>query len=295
MMISKVILALSFIVVVLSFNKTSNGHVSRSLLGLKAPVLNVDGIVKQALSSPPKIPLLFQTWSKSHVPTDQAIFSCALSTTYIGKDAIFFAGTARKAGYTGDIVVAVLPNSNQNFLNKLKDYNVSVYVVPIECAGRSDVRCKFRGVPDFPITLARYFVYQAWAAKYSPSAYIMISDFRDVLFQSNPFKNKIADWGPTNYDLVLFQEAHPNRVINRCPHTGGFLLGCYGKDVYRKIGANTISSSGVIFGTRDAIIVYVSLCTELRCANLSNVFHIILNYYDYSLQILILVIIARHI
>lgn len=258
MVLTAFLVLLTSVVVALSLNATYSVRVSRSLLGIKPPVLDVNTIVQQATNSPPKIPLLFQTWSKAHVPTDQAIFSCALSTTYIGKDAVFFAGTARKAGFTGDIVVAVLPNSNQNFLNKLRDYNVSVYVVPIECAGRSDVRCKFRGVPDFPITLARYFVYQAWAVKYPASAYIMISDFRDVLFQSNPFKNKIADWGPTNYDLVVFQEAHPNRVINRCPHTGGFLLGCYGKDVYRKIGSNVISSSGVIFGTRDAITVYVS-------------------------------------
>lgn len=174
------------------------------------------------------------------------------------KDAIFFAGTARKAGFTGDIVVAVLPNSNTDFLNKLKQYNVSIFLVPIECSGRSDVRCKFHNEADFPITLARHYAYQTWASKYSKDAYIMVADFRDVLFQSNPFKNKFEDWGPSNYDLVLFQEAHPNRVINRCPHTGGLTLGCYGKDVYRKVGPNTISSSGVIFGTRDAIIVYVS-------------------------------------
>lgn len=289
MLITVFFVFLSLISCVFASNVTTEERISRSLLGIKPPTLAVDTIVKQALSSPPKIPLLFQPWSKAHVPSDQAIFSCALSTTYIGKDAIFFAGTARKAGFTGDIVVAVLPNSNQNFLNKLRDYNVSVYVVPIECAGRSDVRCKFRGVPDFPVTLARYFIYQAWAVKYATSAYIMVSDFRDVLFQSNPFKNKIADWGPSNYDLVVFQEAHPNRVINRCPHTGGFLLGCYGKDVYRKIGASTISSSGVIFGTRDAIIVYVS--TVLAVNMIPTVFGGALCLSDFicfGIQILIL-------
>ena len=185
----------------------------------------------------------------------------------MAKDATFFAGTARKTGFTGDIVVAVLQGANQNFLDKLKFYNVSVYVTPIECSGRSDVRCKFQGVPDYPVTLARYYAYQALALKYSPSAYIMISDFRDVVFQSNPFKNRIADWGPTNYDLVLFNEAHPNRVINRCPQTGGFMVGCYGRELYKKLGANTVSSSGVVFGTRDAIVVYVSqLYPLVRCS-----------------------------
>lgn len=238
------------------YNDTS-GHVSRQLLGLKPPDISANSIVEKVLKQPSKIPLLFEKWSHPHVPTDQAIFACALSTTYIGKDAVFFAGTARKAGFTGDIVVAVLPNTNQGFLDKLKSYNVSVYLIPIECSGHSDVRCKFKNAADFPVTLLRHYAYQAWAAKYPSNAYIMVSDFRDVLFQSNPFKNKFDDWGPANYDLVVFQEAHPNRVINRCPQTGGFTLGCYGKEAYRRISANTISSSGVVFGTRDAVIVYV--------------------------------------
>jgi hypothetical protein len=225
---------------------------------LKPPKQTAEAIVAGVLNHAAKIPLVFESWSKMHVPSDQAIFSCAFATTYMARDATFFAGTARKSGFTGDIVVAVLPKSNPAFLDKLKEYNVSVYTVPIECSGRSDVRCKFNGVADFPVTLSRYYAYQAWASKYPQNAYIMISDFRDVIFQSNPFKNKIADWGPTNFDLVLFQEAHPNRVINRCPHTGGYTLGCYGKEAYRRVGSNIISSSGIVFGTRDAIIVYVS-------------------------------------
>jgi hypothetical protein len=233
-------------------------HISRRLLGLEKPEVLAETIVSNALSRPSKIPLLFEKWSHPHTPSVQAVFACALSTTYIAKDAVLFAGTARKSGYAGDIVVAVLPNSNQGFLDKLKSYNVSVYLVPIECAGHSDVRCKFNNAADFPVTLARYYAYQAWATKYPQDAYIMVADFRDVLFQSNPFKYKFDDWGPANYDLAVFLEAHPNRVINRCPHTGGFTLGCYGKDIYRKIGTNIITSSGVLFGKRDAIIIYVS-------------------------------------
>jgi len=237
--------------------------VSRRLLGIKSRALDSDKLIQTLSREAPYIPLVFQKWSTPHVPSSEAIFACAFSTSYMAKDATFFAGTARKTGFTGDIVVAVLQGANQNFLDKLKFYNVSVYVTPLECSGRSDVRCKFQGVPDYPVTLARYYAYQALALKYSSSAYIMVSDFRDVVFQSNPFKNRIADWGPSNYDLVLFNEAHPNRVINRCPQTGGFMLGCYGRELYKKLGANTVSSSGVVFGTRDAIVVYVSIFDPL--------------------------------
>jgi hypothetical protein len=237
-------------------SKEQSSH--RNLLGLGPPKLTVEDIIHAATKGPTVQKMTFETDSTPHVPSSQAIFSCAFSTTYMAKDAIFFAGTARKAGYTGDIVVAVLAGSNKDFLEKLKSYKVSIYTVSMDCAGLNDMRCKFAGEADVPVTLTRYYFYQKWALLYPKNAYLMIADFRDVLFQSNPFKNKFNDWGPNNYDLVLFQESHPNRVISRCPHMGGYVMGCYGRAVYRKIGASTISSSGVIFGTRDAIIIYVS-------------------------------------
>ncbi|KAJ1427489.1 hypothetical protein B484DRAFT_450265 [Ochromonadaceae sp. CCMP2298] len=205
------------------------------------------------------MPMIFQTWSTSHKPSAEAIFTCAFSTTYTAKDARYFAGTARKAGFKGDIVVAVLPGSSQLFLDKLKSYNVTVYLAPIKCVYFVRHSCTINNMPDYPVTLARYLYYQQWALMYPQTAYIMLADFRDVLFQSNPFQNRIAEWGPANYDLTIFQESHPNRMINRCPHMGGFVLRCYGKAVYQKIGSSVVASSGVVFGVRDAIIVYTQL------------------------------------
>jgi hypothetical protein len=93
-------------------------HVSRRLLGLKPPKQTADAIVAGVLNHAAKIPLVFESWSKMHVPCEQAIFSCAFASTYMARDATFFAGTARKSGFTGDIVVAVLPKSNPAFLGK---------------------------------------------------------------------------------------------------------------------------------------------------------------------------------
>jgi hypothetical protein len=238
----------------------------RVLLGQTTHGTTAETILNSARHPSQPTPMHFQTWSTPHKPSAQAIFSCALSTSYMDKDAVFFAGTARRSGFTGDIVVAVLPDSNQGFLDKLQSYNVSVYVAPLKCArtgsGHSDVRCKMDFAPnivgEYPITLARYFYYRQWAIIYPQDAYIMLADFRDVIFQSNPFQNRFGDWGPSHYDITIFQEAHPNRVINRCPHMGGFVLRCYGKEVFRKIGASVVASSGVVFGVRDAIVVYVS-------------------------------------
>lgn len=203
----------------------------------------------------------FESWSMPQQYSEQAIFAVAMATTYIPRDAMIFAGTARRTGFEGDIVVAVLPGANQNFLNKLKDYNCSVYTMPVQCSGRADIRCGFKGATDFPVTLLRNYLYQFWAMKYPSSAFIMTADFRDTIFQSNPFKYKIEDWGPNAFDLTIFLETHPNRVINRTPTVGGFMLNCYGRDVFRQLGSGTVSSNGIVFGRRDALIIYNYLIT----------------------------------
>lgn len=45
--------------------------------------------------------------------------------------------------------------------------------------------CSFEGQTEsFSINMIRYHLYQWWATKYSNNALVMISDFRDVFFQS---------------------------------------------------------------------------------------------------------------
>lgn len=208
------------------------------------------------------ISLAFEQWSTPMRVTERAIFSCALSASYMPKDARQFVGTARKAGFAGDIVVGVIPGASQLFLDALKKYNASVYTVSTKCSGKMDIRCTVPGFTDLPVTLLRLKLYQIWATKYPSSAYIMNSDFRDVIFQANPFKYKFSSWGPDAYELVLSQEPHPNRVINRCPRIGGYVLNCYGKQVYHQLGSATVSNNGVVLGTRDATIVYNHLILE---------------------------------
>lgn len=87
--------------------------VTRRLLGLKPALLNPDQLIATLTKEAPYIPLEFQKWSYPHNPSSEAIFACAFSTSYMAKDATFYAGTARKAGYAGDIVVTVLPNADK--------------------------------------------------------------------------------------------------------------------------------------------------------------------------------------
>lgn len=69
---------------------------------------------------------------------------------------------------------------------------VNACVVSAACEGRlDDVRCSYAGVTNTPVTLLRYHIYQQFALNYPESTEIMVSDFRDVFFQSNPFKYKV--------------------------------------------------------------------------------------------------------
>lgn len=217
--------------------------------------------VEDLYTTPTPLNIKILPGSKLHNSSAQAIFSCALTTTHVGQDALYFAGSARRAGFTGDIVVGVLPGMTDAFMQRLKEYNTTIYTVNTECVGKvgTNIQCHYGTHVDVPVTLFRYYVYQYWALKYSKQSVILLADFRDVIFQTNPFNYKTTDWKPPHFDLTVFQEAHPNRVINRDIASGTNIQNCYGKEVFRTIGSNTISSSGVVFGSRDAIVAYVSI------------------------------------
>ena len=214
--------------------------------------------------------LQFETWSTPHSRSSSiAIFTCALSETYIFDN--FLVSTIRRSGYSGDLVVAVLPNADSDFLGTLKLFGVTVYTAPLTCSKmkrKFETSCDFLG-EHLPLTLIRSFIYQYWALQYPDTTYIMMSDFRDVIFQSNPFtlKNKFNYWGPSAYDITFFAEHHPNRVINRCKHTSTTLNHCYGRSITDQIGTSTIINNGVVFATRNASLIYVSftfICNQMN-------------------------------
>lgn len=190
---------------------------------------------------------------------NNVIIACALSTTYISLDAMRYLGTARKAGFVGDIAVAVLPNSDSKFLAALIKYNATIFTVSSSCSGKSNILCKFQGKEDMPVTLLRFFAYQEIISKYASSSKVLMTDFRDVFFQSNPFKQKYVSQMSKSNDIFFFQEPHPNRVINRDSQNLYFISLCYALDVTRWVATNTHSSSGAVMASRDAALAYVSI------------------------------------
>lgn len=210
---------------------------------------------------------VFMNWgpiagSVNHTSSQESIFTTALSVTYGCVTARVFAGSARAVGFTGDIVVSVLPNSKPRFLECLKEHQVIVYEADMKCEGH-DVhqKCSLNSMSHLvaPVSLFRYYFYTYWSAFYPPDSVMMLADFRDTFFQSNPFNYKKSEWYPPASDLVMFEEFFPLKTISRDMFVQGYLTDCYGTEVLPMMMANTIITTGMALGSRDGIVTYVSM------------------------------------
>lgn len=70
-----------------------------------------------------------ESWSKPHTKSGPAIFAAAMTANLRRADANYFVNTARKTGYKGDIVLAVLPTTGEVFSKALRDYDCIAYTV----------------------------------------------------------------------------------------------------------------------------------------------------------------------
>jgi hypothetical protein len=195
--------------------------------------------------------------SQVHQPSMDAVFAMGYSDLLLRRDAVLFAGTLRKTGFKGDIVVGVSPTARPDFIQALHELKCILYTINIDCGGVHNAKmCTFKEKTNIiaPIAMIRYFLYEFWATKYDSFAWIMVSDFSDVIFQSNPFQYRTEEW--KSFQLLVFLEHHPTKVINRCIFNKGWIEACYGNEAIVKYGSNTVSCSGVTMGSRDAVLLY---------------------------------------
>ena len=175
-----------------------------------------------------------------------------------------FTKTLRNTGYADDIVLAIDVEYKEGFIKALKQLNAIVFHVNLTCSGHNN--CRFVDVQLqesnkwMSVNMLRVFMYKWWASMYHSDAVILLTDFRDVIFQSNPFLYNPQDWAAPRYQLVVFQESFPNKMIYRCLFNSGWIRGCYGEDTLKYLGSNPVSCSGTVMGSGQAIIAYVS-CT----------------------------------
>lgn len=109
-----------------------------------------------------------------------------------------FCGTARKSGFDGDIVLATHPHINNGIKKYLQDKRVTVYGLDVKCKGSNPTEVCTLASSEFktnavPIAMLRFYIYQWWALQYEETSVIMLSDFRDVFFQANPFAYKYPE------------------------------------------------------------------------------------------------------
>jgi len=185
-----------------------------------------------------------------------------------------FAGTLRKSGYTGDIVIAVEHDIKSKESGRVFEYlenlDVVLYPVQVNCGG--DIRVKSReqgclwtgldgktkdpsGI-ERPIALIRYNVYLALAEMYYPDAWILLSDYRDVFFQDDPFKFVPASVPAGEKPLWVFEEDKRSQTMGTCPFNRGWVTSCWGKHAVDRFEKDPIRCSGNTMGTQEAIVIY---------------------------------------
>lgn len=223
-------------------------------------------------TGPPNDPSTFigfqpESWSRPHNPNANAIFSLAVvqgandrAVCSSPNNLVLFLGSARRV-FDGDIVIAL---ETEQFTDKMKrileHYRATVYLLPPalctqqlgDGSSKGQIYCG-SAEERVPATVFRYYFYEKWAANYNTSAHILLSDFRDIFFQANPFTYHVEDWVPS-YQLAVFQEFYPNMLIQNCQVNRFVMQDCFGDDALQRLGSKTVISAGAVLGTRDAVL-----------------------------------------
>ena len=122
--------------------------------------------------------------------------------------------------FDGDVVIAMTDRCKGKFVDSLHEHKAIIYVLPISRVNTSKIhQAYFDGLPEdsaIYVPILRYYVYQRWAQLYRPSSLILLSDFRDVFFQSNPFDYSTNVWYKSPTSMAMSLELYPNKIIRNC-------------------------------------------------------------------------------
>jgi len=92
---------------------------------------------------------------------------------------------------------------------------------------------------------------------------IMLTDVRDVVFQSNPF-----EWMKDQKGVFCFEEM-TGRTIGECPSNSRMVREVFGEEGWQKMQKFQISCAGVTFGTRVELLGYLERFLDLALGALS--------------------------
>jgi capsular polysaccharide biosynthesis protein len=110
---------------------------------------------------------------------------------------------------------------------------------------------------EFHPLIARFFMFRS-LLKQRPGAYsqVMLTDVRDVLFQSDPFSV------PRKKPVTLALEHQT--ITSEPTYNGRWLRDLYGEELLKEIQHNPVSCAGTTLGTQEGMIQYLDLmCNEM--------------------------------
>lgn len=210
-------------------------------------------------------------WGLKHKRNGDAVF--ALAFGYGKIDYMRFVGSLRETGYDDDIVLATsAPQTMKPGVEEyLRSHRVLSYPFGFQCKKKGGGRkllvtpagCTLTdwyegGDPRAPrpLALIRYEHYKTWLNMYSDQSWFLILDFRDTVFQRNPFSSAVLNRREP-VDLHLFEENRQVKRVGICPFNSGW-LGCWGREVPRKFSNRSVVCSGSTLGSHYGVARYVN-------------------------------------
>ena len=174
----------------------------------------------------------------------------------------------RKFNSSDDIVILTDDKSKQSLEEYYSDFNVKFVV--------SDFS-KY----EMPIHNSRIFISLEYIQSNSQYSNVLITDTRDVVFQSNPFEDL-----PENF-LYVFEE-DSNVPIEKEYNNALWIEAIYGEDHYLEIADKNILCVGTLLGSRNRMIELLQLMSktinEVEASVLKHLFvdQVVLNHLVHS-------------
>ena len=153
------------------------------------------------------------------------------------KQVEFFIKSFKK--YSDDLIYFLIGKKDYDLKEKLKLYNCSFYEVDDH---------------KHDIQLNRYKYFFEILRKEENYKNVLISDCRDLYFQTNPFDYPYK--GTINFFLEDIK-------INKCSVNSKWLRKTFGKKIYTDLSQKTVCCSGTVLGTQKAMINYLELMNQM--------------------------------
>jgi hypothetical protein len=164
----------------------------------------------------------------------------AVATDYEWDKMKVFFLSLEQTGYTGEVALFI-ENINQKIEEMLKRLNFTVNLIPFQRVGLEYT---------FAINDYRYYLYYNYMVN-NESNYkdVLLTDIRDVFFQSDPFKE--------NWKRDSITVAKESCEISKEIYNTRWILTKFGYHIYYFLQNKTILCSGTTYGSSKLIIKYL--------------------------------------